>query len=132
MCKKRDLILVDSYQSDGIPISRHTFVVIDDKNGEIYGVPYDMICNVLSSFKSEEQKQRKLSYPGNFPITAAETSVQNGNSKDGYIKADQFYYFKKENVEYRVIGTITEEAFNLLLEFIENGNFDIIDVTDNI
>lgn len=132
MCKKRDLILVEKYESTGASVGRHTFVVIDDSNGEIQGVSYDIVCNVLSSFKDEEQRKRKLSYPGNFPITASDTSVKEGNSKEGYIKADQFYYFKKEMIDYQVIGSINEEKFNLLMQFINDGNFDIIDITDNI
>lgn len=132
MCKKRDLILVEKYESTGIPIGRHTFVVIEDTKGEIRGVSYDMVCNVLSSFKDDEQRKRKLSYAGNFPITASDTSVKDGNSKEGYIKADQFYYFKKEKIEYQVIGSISREKFKLLMEFINDGDFDIIDITDNI
>lgn len=132
MCKKRDLVIVDNYISEGNPISKHTFVVISDENGEIQGLPFDMVCNALSSFKDDEQKKRKLSYPGNFQITANDTAVKNGNRKDGYIKADQFYYFNKNKTNYRVIGQIDKDVFELLIEFINNGEFDIIDITDNL
>ena len=64
MCQVGDIILVDHYSDNGKTLSKHSFVVIDDNNGTIEGMSYDMICNVLSSFKSEEQKRRKLSYPG--------------------------------------------------------------------
>lgn len=59
---------------------------------------YDIICNVMSSFKNEEQRRKKLSYPGNFPITHNDSAVINGNEKDGYIKAEQLYYFNKEKL----------------------------------
>lgn len=112
-------------------ISR-TFVVIEDNSGEIQSLPYDFVCNVLSSFKTEEQKRKKLKFPGNFPITAKETPVFGGNKKDGYIKADQFYYFKKDKIKYKVIGSMTKRAFNDLVEFINSSDFEIETITDNL
>lgn len=60
MCKIGDIILVEKYKDRGKTLGRHSFVVIDDQDGEIHGLPYDMICNVFSSFKDEEQKKRKF------------------------------------------------------------------------
>ena len=54
MCKIGDIILVNRYKDKDKILGRHSFVVISDENGEIHGLPYDMICNVFSSFKSEE------------------------------------------------------------------------------
>lgn len=68
MCKIGDIILIERYKDREKTLGRHSFVVIDDQNGEIQGLPYDMICNVFSSFKNEEQKKRKLSNPGNFQL----------------------------------------------------------------
>lgn len=132
MCKKSDIILVDHYVSQGHNVGRHPFVVIEDNGGEIRGVPFDMIGNAISSFKSEEQKARKLRYPGNFPITAEEQDVPHGRPLDGYIKADQLYYFKKDKLSYRVIGCVDYETFNELIEFINNGDFPIEAITDNL
>lgn len=132
MCKKRDIILIENYQSQGNNVGTHSFVVLEDNGGEIKGLPFDVICNVLSSFKSAEQKARKLSYPGNFPITACDTSVPGGNTKDGYIKADQFYYFNKDKITYSIIGQMKDDAFNELIEFINNGSFEIEIITDNL
>ena len=132
MCKKRDIILVDNYQSQGTTVGTHSFVVLEDNGGEIKGLPFDMICNVLSSFKSANQKVRKLSYPGNFPITASDSSVPGGNTKDGYIKADQFYYFSKDKITYHVIGQMKAAAFNELIDFIDNGDFEIEAILDNL
>lgn len=132
MCKKRDIILVENFKSQGNTVGIHPFVVIDDVAGEIKGLPFDMICNVFSSFKSPEQRARKLSYPGNYPITASDTHVPGGNSKDGYIKADQLYYFNKSNITYHVIGEMDISAFNDLIDFINESTFDVEIITDNL
>lgn len=132
MCKKRDIILVEKFKSQGKDVGKHSFVVIEDNGGEIKGLSFDLICNVMSSFKSKEQKAKKLSYPGNYPVIASEVNVPGGNQKDGYIKADQFYYFDKRKITYHVIGQMTDEAFNELIDFINNGDFDIEIITDNL
>lgn len=125
MCKVRDIILIEKYKSQGKEISKHSFVVIEDNSGEIQSLPYDFVCNVLSSFKNEDQKRKKLKFPGNFSVTGKEAVVNGGNKKDGYIKADQFYYFNKDKVTYKVIGTMTKNAFNDLMDFINNSDFEI-------
>lgn len=106
MCKIGDIILIERYKARGKTLRRHSFVVIDDHDGEIQGLSYDMICNVFSSFKSEEQKKRKLSYPGNFPIANEDTVTEPDNGKSGYIKTDQLYFFNKSKIEYTIIGNI--------------------------
>ena len=35
MCTKGDIILIDSYKSNGVVLPKHTFIVIDDSGGEI-------------------------------------------------------------------------------------------------
>ena len=50
---------------DGEIISRHSFVVINDKPGFIEGLNYDLISNVMSSFKNEEHRMRKLKFEEN-------------------------------------------------------------------
>lgn len=132
MCKKSDIILVDHYISQGHHVGMHPFVVIEDKGGEIQGVSFDMIGNVISSFKSEEQKAKKLRYPGNFPIVAEDKNVPGGSPMDGYIKADQLYYFNKNKISYRVIGSLDEQTFNDLIEFISKGSFDLEAIVENL
>ena len=132
MCKKRDIILVENYLSQGRAVGTHPFIVLDDQGSEIKGLPFDMICNVMSSFKSDKHKAKKLSYPGNFPISATEKNVPGGHSLDGYIKAEQFYYFNKDKITYHVIGQMTAAAFNDLIDFIQNGDFEIEEITDNL
>lgn len=121
MCKQGDIILIKSYKDHEVTLPRHSFVVIDDEGGQVQGVPFDFIALVMSSFKDEEQKKRKLKFPGNFPITASdETMLKWANNKDGYIKAEQFYYFNKEKTEFDVIGELNEDTFYLLIAFIES------------
>lgn len=132
MCKIGDIILVDSYQDNGNTLRKHSFIVIEDEGGKIEGLSYDMIGNVLSSFKSEEQKERKLSYPGNFPVANEDTNTNPDNGKSGYIKTDQLYYFNKDKITYSVIGNINPDILQLIFEFIEESDFPIYEVIDNL
>jgi len=55
MCKIGDIIVIEKYiGEDGKMIHRHSFVVISDKEGYIEGLKYDLVTNVMSSFKNEE------------------------------------------------------------------------------
>lgn len=132
MCQIGDIIVIDQYKDRGNIISKHSFIVIDDENGTIQGIPYDFIANVLSSFKNQKQKQRKMSYPGNFQIASDDTITNPHNNKDGYIKADQMYYFSKDKISYKVIGQIKEDVFNDLIGFIEDSDFEIYEIIDNL
>lgn len=132
MCQIGDIILVQKYKDHGQDLSRHSFVVISDENGEIQGLAYDFIANVLSSFKSDTQRERKLKYPGNFPIDSSDTETNPHNNKSGYVKVDQLYYFAKDKLSYTVIGTMKPDVFNELMNFIENSDFDFEDIIDNL
>ena len=131
MCKVGDIILVKQYKSHGIDLNRHSFVVLSIDNGNIQGLPYDIVCNVMSSFHSEEHKRRKLKFPGNLEISHNDENVRNGNAKGGYIKADQFYYFSKSELDYMVIGNVSVELFIQLLELIKQLE-TIEDITENL
>lgn len=132
MCKVGDIILVRKYLSNGTPLQKHSFIVIDDNNGEIHGLEYDWICNVLSSIKDDTQRKKKLSYPGNIEIKSNNMITNPHNGKDAYIKADQLYFFKKDKLDYRVIGQVTEEALNDIIQFIEDGTFQFEQIIDNL
>lgn len=132
MCQIGDIIVVNKYKHEGVEITRHSFVVIDDENGVIQGLPYDFVANVLSSFKGNKQRERKLSYPGNFPILHNDTNTDPDDGRDGFVKADQLYYFSKKNIDYSVIGEVKEEKFNELISFIENADFELLDIVDNL
>jgi len=114
MCNIGDIILIESYKHAGRNLSRHSFVVISNEAGKIQGLDYNIVCNVLSSFKNDRQKAKKLKYPGNIKITHKDTVIPGGNSKDGYIKAEQFYYFDTEKLDYTVVGSMRPESFDLL------------------
>lgn len=96
------------------------------------GLPYDVICNVLSSFKNEKQKARKLSYPWNFPIANDDTVTDPDNGLDGFVKTDQLYYFKKDKISYDVIGYINPDVLELIFQFIEESDFEIVNIIDNL
>ncbi len=81
MCKVGDIIIIDSYKDHNKTISKHSFIVISDEGGKIEGCSYDFIANVLSSFKSDAQKERKLSYPVNFPITHDDVDTDPNNGR---------------------------------------------------
>lgn len=132
MCKIGDIILIERYKDRGKTLGRHSFVVVDDQDGEIHGLPYDMVCNVFSSFKSEEQRKRKLNYPGNFPIANEDTNTKPNNGKSGYIKTDQLYFFNKNKIEYTVIGNIQPDILELVLEFINTSNFEVVPILTNL
>ena len=94
MCKLGDIIIVQSFKDrDGQIVPPHSFVVISDESGEIHGLPYDMVCNILSSFKSEEHKRRRLSFKENYEINSDDMITNPHNDKSGFIKADQLYFF---------------------------------------
>ena len=132
MCKIGDIILVDNYKDNGCNLNKHSFIVIEDENGTIEGVPYDFICNVMSSFKNDEQKLRKLRYPGNFPISHNDTVTDPHNTKDGFVKTDKLYYFKKDNINFKVIGNVIPEVLDMIFDFIENSDFEFSHIIDNL
>ena len=132
MCKIGNIILIEKYKDRGKTLGRHSFVIINDQDGEIRGLPYDMVCNVFSSFKDESQRKRKLRYPANFPIENENTQTNPDNGKSGYVKTDQLYYFNKGKVDYTVIGNIQPDIMDLILEFINTSDFEMVAILDNL
>jgi hypothetical protein len=131
MCSVGDIIVVKNYTHNGASLSRHSFVVVQDQGGQIRGIEFDIICNVISSFKNSDHKTKKMRHPGNFPIVANDCVIKNGHGLDGYIKADQLYYFKKDKLDYFKIGHMDMDIFNLLIEFIQ-GLDEFEEITDNL
>ena len=69
MCKLGDIIVVNKYiGEDGKEIGKHSFIVIDDNPDCIRGLDYSHVTTVISSFKNEEQRKRKLNYKENLEI----------------------------------------------------------------
>jgi len=132
MCNVGDIILIESYKHGKISLSRHSFVVLSVDAGTIEGLHYDFVCNVLSSFKNEEQRAKKLSYPGNFELTHKDSKVEDGNKKSGFVKSDQLYYFNNQKIDYTIIGNLHPDALGRLFEFIKNLKVPVDDLTDNL
>ncbi len=136
MCKKGDIILVRKYRDGNYDLGRHSFVVIEDEGGRVCGLTYDLVALVMSSFKDEEQRKKKLRYPGNFEVEPADKDMQPwANDKSGYIKAEQFYYFDKSKLDFSVIGALTDAAWEALVEHIESlpgRGVEIRQILDNL
>lgn len=130
-CKVGDIIVVNSYTSQGQTIGRHSFVVLSTERGQIRGLDYDLVCNVMSSFHSDEQRKKKLSYPGNIEYNAGQERILGGHGRPGYIKTDQLYYFDSNDLDYYVIGSIAPNFLRTLFEHIENLE-EIEHITDNL
>ena len=73
----------------------------------------------MSSFKSEEQRMKKLKFEENVEILG-EQIISNipVNNKSGFIKADQLIYFDKNKIDYYVLGHISEELLDELIMII--------------
>lgn len=134
MCKVGDIILVNNYKHGDIVLSKHSFVVLDTDGGEIYGMEYDMVCNVMSSFYSQEQEEKKLSYSGNFGVKSNEMNTKPHNGKNAYIKANQMYYFKQDQIQFRVIGNLEPETMETLVGYINElaEAEQVYNITDNL
>lgn len=130
-CKIGDIIVIKNYLSHGHRLSRHSFVVLDTKNGQIEGMAYDLVCNVMSSFHDKKHRNKKLSYSGNFEYSPSDQVVGHGNNKRGFIKANQLYYFDSSKIEYRVIGSVLPGVLEALLLFAQSLK-SVEHITDNL
>ena len=111
MCKLGDIIVINKYiGDDGKEITKHSFIVINDKPEFIEGFEYDFVANAMSSFKSEEQRMQKLSLEENLEVVSNDI-ISNipKNNKNGYVKANQLTYFDKSKINYYILGHITDE-----------------------
>ena len=124
MCKLGDIIVINEYiGDDGTKISKHSFVVINNEPNFIEGLQYDLVCNVMSSFKSEKQRMKKLKFEENLEIIGEQIiSKIAKNNKSGYIKADQLIYFNKRKINYYLLGHITDELLKELMQIIISLN----------
>ncbi len=122
MCKVGDILLIFNAE-DTHPVGPHPFVVIDDTAGKISGVyGYDFMGLLMSSADTEEKRERLKKFEGNFPVDANDKIMNSNNkmkNKDSYVKADQFFYFDKNRIQYIQIGRLTSDVYNLIVEFIE-------------
>ena len=118
MCKLGDIIVVNSFIGEAnAKVNKHSFVVISDKGGIISGLEYSFVASGISSFKSEKDKKRKLSYYCNMELPIDSMSPKEFR-KSSYIKADKTFYFNKEKIDYYVLDTLKIEYFEKLLQLI--------------
>jgi len=122
VCKIGDIIVVKNVKSGNEQIGRHSFVVLSTQKGEIEGLSFDLVCNIMSSLegKGEEYKRKKLSFPENMPYSPIEENIINGHGKEGFIKAGVYFLFDRESTDFYVIGNIETELYIKLMEFIKN------------
>jgi hypothetical protein len=120
MCKIGDIVLVYDPIKNGKHIGMHSFVVLDDTGGNIRSVNFDFIGLLMSSMDTQQKREKLMKYDGNFPLTPDEQIITSGgNGKSACVKADQFYYFNKNEIRYRILGSLDMDIFNLLIEFIQ-------------
>ena len=119
MCKLGDVIVVKEFRNEyGKIVPKHSFVVINDEQDFVEGFKYDFISNMLCSFHNEEHKKKKLKYKQNLEIKEEKVLGEKINNKEGYIKANQLYYFDKSNIEYKVIAHLDSELLDELVQLI--------------
>lgn len=92
---------------------------MNDTNGKIEGLSFNIVATVMSSFKSDEQKNKKIRLEENLEIKESELNINEHNTKDGYIKADRLYYFDKNKIDYFVVGQVDGDVLIRLLEKIQ-------------
>lgn len=119
VCKFGDVIVVRNYVGDdGKKVKQHSFVVIDDNPGTIKGLNYDLVTNVMSSFKDEEHRLKKLRHKENLEISSDDIISNFKNNKSGYIKTDQLFYFDKTKIDYYVFAKVDSELLDKLIKLV--------------
>ena len=98
MCKVGDIIVVNKYIAENRKeIGRHSFVVIDDNPDSICGLDYTMVTTVISSFKSEKQRKKKLSYMENVQIVEEKFIKQENLPNHLTLKLINYFILIKTN-----------------------------------
>jgi len=119
MCKLGDIIVVKEFiDSSGTLVPKHSFVVINDDENYIEGYSYDFVSNMMCSFHDAKHKRHKLGIESNLNIDRNQIIGRNLNDKEGYIKADELFYFKKDKIEYEVIAHMKDELLGTLVKLI--------------
>lgn len=125
MCRVGDIIVVKEFKDrNGTVVPKHSFVVISDEAGVIESYSYDFISNIMCSFHSENHKKRKLKIKSNLEIVPNKIKGRNVNNKSGYIRADDLFYFKKDKIDYKVIGRLSDDMLDKLIKLIIKLNVE--------
>lgn len=123
MCRVGDIIVVKEFKdNNGTVVPKHSFVVISDEAGIIESYSYDFISNIMCSFHNENHKKRKLKIKSNLEIVPNKIKGRNVNNKTGYIRADDLFYFKKDKIEYKVIGRLSDDMLDKLIKIVISLN----------
>ncbi len=118
MCKLGDIIVVNNYiGDDNKQINQHSFIVVSDEKGTIAGLEYSMVTSVISSFKNDEQRQKKLKHEENMELPLNSMNEKNFK-KLSYVKADKVFYFNKNKIDYYIIASLKDEYLDELLKLI--------------
>ena len=72
----------------------------------------------MCSFHGEKHKKRKLNIKSNLEIIPNKIKGRNINNKSGYIRADDLFYFKKDKIDYNVIGRLSDDMLDKLIKLI--------------
>ncbi len=125
MCRIGDIIVVKKFNDkNGAVVPKHSFVVISDEAGIIESYSYDFISNIMCSFHSKNHKKRKLKIKSNLEIAPNKIKGRNVNSKTGYIRADDLFYFNKDKIEYKVIGRLSDDMLDKLIKLVISLNIE--------
>lgn len=113
MCQIGDLIKIEKYiGDDGEEVGRHTFVVLSESEDMIKGLKFDLVGSPISSIKTKEQRE-KIEEDSRLMII--KTNDQNGmpasKYEESFIKSHLMYYFKKDKIDYKVLGALNVETF---------------------
>ena len=73
------------------------------------------MCKLGDIIVVKEFKDKKGT---NLEIKPEEIHGQNINSKGGYIRADELFYFNKNKIEYKVIAHMDDELLDELVQLI--------------
>lgn len=124
MCTIGEIIVIEHYTSvDHHRINKHSFVVISDEKGIIQGLEFDFIASVMSSFKGQSHKEKKLRFKENFHLKNKDKQMYaSSNEKEGYLKLDQLHFFKKETIKFYCIGKINDDILQNIKEILDELN----------
>ena len=119
MCKIGDIIAIKNFVGDGKNnVGLHYFIVIQDEKGHIKGLSFDIVSVVMSSFKNDDHKKKKLMYKENLEIDVNDGLINSKKIKNGYIKTDQLFYFNKKQSDYYVVGQVDGDVLIRILDHI--------------
>ena len=60
----------------------------------------------------------------NLEITPNKIKGRNVNNKSGYIRADDLFYFKKDKIDYKVIGRLSDDMLDKLIKLVISLNVE--------